>query len=481
VKYGVPPTRPKLIQIARAASNNPSDDFRTMPLSSNPQTPRQFPEEISVFSPYDTPGYAADNEIESSPTQLYKELPVTSYSSVSLVPQPLSLLRPPSLDSSCSAFIKARRHLHALAEPFASSTTIEAIGHDPFITALPKPSDDYAHRARARPLGLSPKPSRKRLKPEIIAARDRQDHSRLPPLLSWLECAVKTFTHHSSCSFVQALAALNLSSPMMLDVRCPNVPTSQYVHMLGMVFRQIHSDPHVSTSSFSALVAWIIVDLRLCEHIRTLQAAIAQAGDEQDSHFTHHRAQPSASRFSRPPTFQLFPPSPPHHRDCPRCEATRKEEAQAMDIVNKHHYSFTTIINTCNSSLHRIPTKARDLLGIAQSPHSGSFSDLSSGDARSHQEPSPRSTSSIRRKPLPYPSQPQNSGKENLLRRTIATQASVSVIAKKIVETLRGSSGFDDDIWRILRVLVEVVEEGGWARMQECSGRSSEEVIENWV
>jgi hypothetical protein len=327
-------------------------------------------------------------------------------------------------------------------------------------------------------MSFSPKPSRKRLKSKIIAARDQQDHSRLPSILSWLECAVQTFTYHSSCSFVQALAALNLSSPTMLDVRCPNVATSQYVHMLGKVFGQTHSDPHVITPSFSALVAWIIVDLRLCEHTRTLRAAIVQERNEQNS---HHCAQPSASRLSRPPAFQLFPPSPPHYRDYPCCESTEKEEAQAMDTVNKHHYSFTTIINKSNYSLHRIPTKARDLLGIAQSPHSANFSDLSSGDTRSHQEPSPRSISSIRRKPLPYPSQPGNSDKENLLRRTIATQASVSVIAKKIVGTLRGSSGFDDDIWRILRVLIEVVEESGWATMQEYSDRKSEEVIENWV
>jgi hypothetical protein len=152
-----------------------------------------------------------------------------------------------------------------------------------------------------------------------------------------------------------------------------------------------------------------------------------------------------------------------------------------VDIVDKHHYSFTTIINKSNSSLHRIPTKARDLLGIAQSPHSANFSDLSSGDPRLQRGPLPRSASTIRRKPLPESNQSRNYDKEMLLQRTIATQASVSVIAKKIVETLRGSSGFDDDIWRILRVLVEIVEEGGWARMQEYSGRSSEEVIESWV
>jgi hypothetical protein len=451
-----------------------------VPLFSTPQTPTRCAPEISAFSPYDTPGYAADNEIESSPIQLPRELPVTSYSSLSLVPQPLSLLRPPSLDSSSSTFSKARRHLNTLAEPFASTMAKDAKDHESSMTALPRPSDDHARRAEPRLAESSPIPSQKRLPLETIAAPDQQDYSRLPSLLSWLESAVQNFTYHSSCSFTLALAALNLSSPMMLDVRCPNVPTSQYVHMLGKVFRHTNSDPQFSASAFSALVAWIIVDLRLCEHIRVLQTSIAQAVNETTPHGAHHHAQPSASRLSRPPTFQLFPPSPPHHRNCPCCEVTRKEEAQAVDIVNKHHYSFTTIINKSNSSLHRIPTKARDLLGIAQSPHSANFSGLP-GDPRSQCEPLPRSTSTIRRKPLAESNRPRHYEEETLLQRTIATQASVSVIAKKIVATLRGSSGFDDDIWRILRVLVEVVEEGGWARMQEYSGRSSEEVVESWV
>ena len=38
------------------------------------------------------------------------------------------------------------------------------------------------------------------------------------------------------------------------------------------------------------------------------------------------------------------------------------------------------------------------------------------------------------------------------------------MIGQKLVEALRGASGFDEDVWRGLRVLVEVVEEGGWAR-----------------
>ncbi|OCT55124.1 hypothetical protein CLCR_00010 [Cladophialophora carrionii] len=72
-------------------------------------------------------------------------------------------------------------------------------------------------------------------------------------------------------------------------------------------------------------------------------------------------------------------------------------------------------------SLHRIPNKAREMLGIdlpdAASIHLNEYA---------------------------------------LRRRALAIQASVGVVGQRLVEALRGS--WDEDIWRSLRVLVEVIE-----------------------
>lgn len=74
-----------------------------------------------------------------------------------------------------------------------------------------------------------------------------------------------------------------------------------------------------------------------------------------------------------------------------------------------------------NESLHRIPHKAREMLGIGL----------------------PDSTS-IRL------------NEYALKRRASAIHASVEVVGQKLIEALRGS--WDDDIWRSLKVLVEVIE-----------------------
>jgi hypothetical protein len=74
-----------------------------------------------------------------------------------------------------------------------------------------------------------------------------------------------------------------------------------------------------------------------------------------------------------------------------------------------------------NENLHRIPDKAREMLGIGLP------------DAASIQL-----------------------NEYALRRRASAIQASVGVIGQRLVEALRGS--WDEDIWRSLRVLVEVIE-----------------------
>lgn len=74
-----------------------------------------------------------------------------------------------------------------------------------------------------------------------------------------------------------------------------------------------------------------------------------------------------------------------------------------------------------NESLHRIPDKAREMLGIGL----------------------PDTTSIQLNEYI-------------LSKRASAMQASISVIGQRLIEALRDS--WDDDIWRSLKVLVEVIE-----------------------
>ena len=76
-----------------------------------------------------------------------------------------------------------------------------------------------------------------------------------------------------------------------------------------------------------------------------------------------------------------------------------------------------------NESLHRIPDKAREMLGIG-------LPDTTSIQLNEYM----------------------------LSKRASALHVSISVVGQRLIEALRGS--WDEDIWRSLRVLVEVIETG---------------------
>ena len=86
-----------------------------------------------------------------------------------------------------------------------------------------------------------------------------------------------------------------------------------------------------------------------------------------------------------------------------------------------------------NDSLHRIPTKARDLLGIGRP-------DMSAERCK----------------------------EAALVKRAVIVSHSVGVISQRLVEALRGT--WDEDVWRSLRCLVEVVEAGGGGGGSDRSG-----------
>jgi hypothetical protein len=438
--------KPKLVQISRPTSKASSHDSGTKQPPAPPQTPVQYPQEISAFSPYDTPGNAIEERLQCTPTARRLSTPGLglSYSSSSLVQPPLSLMaRTHSSQSSSTAFSNTQQHLQDLADTFRSATMRRSMSLPEArqsITALPtfpvdgRHASSNAHQSYSLPptRGPSPEPTlHTRPRTSVVEMSPRK---KLTRTLAAITAAINTYTFHSSLFGSTAISALHLFSPAIVDLRCHDIPESQYISILGKIFPTfIHTRRSRQSGEdlLSALAAWIIADLYLCKAMTGMRAAYQAA----------NRSTPISQIRRKPaPTLHL---------------ADRDDHEQ--------HYSYTTLINQSNSSLHRIPTKARDLLGITLSPPS-------------HRQP---------RRPGNSPSS-LSQHDTALLHRTIAVQQSVAVIGQKLVETLRGGLGFDEDIWRSLRVLVEVVEEGGRARESmegvRCSmGDPSDVRSEVWV
>ena len=158
---------------------------------------------------------------------------------------------------------------------------------------------------------------------------------------------------------------LRLDSSAIFEIRSPNIPDSTYIYALQKIF------PAARELLLSALAAWILVDLYFSK-------IIADAG-----------RRPGASL------------------------------ARASSLNSWDH--LTLLAARSNDSLHRIPTKARDLLGIGR--------------------PDPIA---------------ERTNERALVRRAVVVSHSVGVVGQKLIEALRGA--WDEDIWRALRCLVEVIE-----------------------
>lgn len=87
--------------------------------------------------------------------------------------------------------------------------------------------------------------------------------------------------------------------------------------------------------------------------------------------------------------------------------------------------SYLSYAWDANSPLRRIPTKARSLLGISESTA------LNESLLRAHEAA--------------------------LIRRMRVVRPSINVVGQRLVVALRGA--WDEDVWRCLRVMVEVIEE----------------------
>ncbi len=448
----VGPGKPKVVQISRHSSDVSPKELRRNQPSAPPQTPTKYCHEISAFSPYDTPPNVIDHCIRPSSSQstVGTATPKASYSSTSLVPAPLSVMtRTRSYQSSSTTFSNTREHLHSLADPFGTSSSnpqtnlprrsssVSALPNYP--SGFPRSSSSY-HHSYSLPPGRKPSPTFTSQARPATPDRNSQYRQSLPSLLATLTSAINSFTFHGSFSSSTALSTLHLSSSTIFDVRCPHIPDQHYIDMLGKIFP---SAVGCGEALLSALVAWIIIDLQLCKAISVMKSR------QQHQHLVNTAS--ASTLCSRAPLLDMS-----WHVQEPHLHIRRKAVQPRGDA--QHQYSYSTLVNQSNSSLHRIPTKARDLLGITLSPPP---------HRRGQCAGTLNST----------PSQPDPA----LLHRAIAVQQSVSVIGQKLVETLRGVSGFDEDVWRGLRVLVEVVEEGGWATAGNVRPTDHEDRNGKWL
>ena len=431
----VGPGKPKVVQISRRSSSISRQRSHRKQPSAPPQTPTQYHEEISAFSPYDTPGNGIDHRIHPTPSHSTARASTLnpSYSSTSLIPAPLSLMtRAHSYQSSSTAFSDTRQYLRSLAEPLGSSTSDGRTSiprRSSSVTALPshqstfpRSSSNY-HQDDSLPPSREPSPTFASRARPATSDRNSQFRWNLQSLLASLSSAINSFTYHTSFASSTALDTLHLSSSTVLDVRCPYIPDQHYIDILGKIFPSAVAR---GEGLRSALVAWIVMDLHLCKMISVMRSRL------QD-HLPNTAIPFPAQCSNAPFPATNWQPQQPHnhiHRKPVPCQG-----------YAQHQYSYSTLVNQSNSPLHRIPTKARDLLGITLSPPPHRRGQCA---ANTGSDPSQHDTT--------------------LLHRTIAVQQSASVIGQRLVEALRGTSGFDEDVWRGLRVLVEVVEEGGWAR-----------------
>jgi hypothetical protein len=425
----VGPGKPKLVQISRPPSNASPRDSRVEPPVAPPQTPIQYHREISAFSPYDTPydGVNQDANVPTTHDGSTTPVPGPSFSSISLVPPPLSFMtRTDSYQSSSTAFSNTIQHLQNQADPFGcppEPTPSTICSSSSCIAALPGSQKEYPQPNPEYRYNMVPTPSRDssptlstRSYPST-STRCNTTQPNLVNILAAISSAINTFSLCSSFSSLRALTTLHLSSPAVLDLRCPQIPDSKYITILSKIFPSISTNARrkrEGETQLSALAAWILVDLYLCKAIATLK-----------TQWQHDHYSPV-----RPSNWATVIPS--------------KEPQQQQSS-----YRYTSLINQSNSSLNRIPTKARDLLGITTTPQ--------------HQNTSSSAMNSQQHTTA-------------LLHRAIAVQQSVSVVGQKIVEALRGKGGFDEDVWRCVKVLVEVVEESGW--LQQGWGQEGEKMLD---
>ena len=254
------------------------------------------------------------------------------------------MTRAHSHQSSSTAFSKTQQHLSDLADPFGSTSlrrSMTAPSRNNSITALPdfgwRSSSNY-QQSYSLPPSREPSPTPTVKSRPATSGHDFHDRSGLPRLLAALTSAINEFTFHSSFSSASAISSLNLSSPAVRVVRCPHVADRHYVATLSKIFPSTFAH---GEDLLGALAAWIILDIHLCKAISAMRS--------------RHQDQLQQYGLSASISF------PDMNSRQQRVEEDNHQRRPALQRETSHQYSYSTLVNQSNSSLQRIPTKARNL------------------------------------------------------------------------------------------------------------------------
>ncbi|KAK5046648.1 hypothetical protein LTR84_007409 [Exophiala bonariae] len=456
----VGPGKPKLVQIQRPPSSQASQEAeisqvvyedmnngelvleQTMPSDIRPSTPIQRPLEISAFSPYDTPGQEDTSNQHISidsciSTAAYAGSHVEdncgkiSPSSENLVPAPLSFpSRTRTSRSDSSIFSSTLQRLQELVDPFGASSASISTSEDSTRSRrrLKRSNSSRGHSqvqkhqiqnhhrdSQSWPIDDFPRPN----KQSHLHRQNQQDLHSHRLLNSSLDISP---THRPATltrlrklhrlnrvltAVTQAIdhfpsTPLNLSSPTVLELRPSNVPAQKYVDALKRIF------PSTSTTLLESLAAWILIDL-FFEGVRggspSSEAPNIRSRLNSGLSFRSTTLSSSRSFFSG---CELHPHSnmPINHYHC------RRESNPSGTVRSNNNTS--------------IPNKAQRMLGI-------NTPDVTSLRLSEHA----------------------------LQKRAESVSVSVAVVGQRLVEAVRGSAGWDEDVWRALRVLVGVIGAGG--------------------
>lgn len=466
----VGPGKPKLIQIQRPPSSQAPQEAEiahsifedrdskesvhelVTTLDTRPCTPIQRQMEVSAFSPYDTPGpedaagqyIGIDSCISNTAydgSQIEEDCRNVSPSSEKLVPAPLRLpSRTRTSRSDSSVFSSTLQRLQDLADPFGTSSATAS--HVPARRRLRKSKSSHHNghlsktstslHSQSWPVDDFPQPKKKtnhqrksslQESPTLRSAtltRLRKLHK-----LNRVLCAVTQAIDHFPSDL------LYLSSPAVLELRPLNVSDQMYVNALKRIF------PGASSTLLESLTAWILIDLFFEKVGNDSQGGgvLSQLGSnfrsdslcfEGNDHCHSGGSARSSNNFN---DYSFRHPRRKHQH---------------------YHEHLTQSTEQQHQQSHRernIPSKAHEMLGIGAPD-----------------------VTSIRLSEFA------------LKKRAEFVAVSVAVVGHRLVEAIRGSAGWDEDVWRSLRVLVDVIgisaTSGVWVGDSGARGGSGDGVLD---
>ncbi|KEF58476.1 uncharacterized protein A1O9_06402 [Exophiala aquamarina CBS 119918] len=442
----VGPGKAKIVQIQRPPSSQASQEAEiahavcehgngeesvhepTTTLDSRPHTPTQRTMEVSAFSPYDTPG-AEDTTLQYiSIESCISDTPITgpriaencgiaSPSSEKLVPAPLKLpSRTRTSRSDSSIFSSTLQQLQDLADPFGTSSTTAF--QSSARKRLKKSKSSHhnghssknfsSHHSQSWPIEDFPQRKKENCHPQKSSLQESPTLrsttlTRLRRLhkLNRILCAVTHAIDHFPSNL------LYLSSPVVLELRPSKVSDQMYVDALARVF------PGACSTLLESLTAWILIDLFFEKVRNEARGGGVLAQFDSNLHAGSLYLGGSDHRYSYDST-----------------RTANNASGYSSYYPQRQHYQYHEHLTQSPGQHYQrrprrdrnIPSKAHEMLGIGAPD-----------------------VTSIRLSEFA------------LKWRAESVAVSVAVVGHRLVEAIRGSAGWDEDVWRSLRVLVDVI------------------------